>query len=400
MNTITREIIHKDFIIFSENTTITYNNFIKDIDQAKNYLSNKGLIKGNKVLLCVNEWPKFLVWFFACAELGLILVTVDYKNLSDEKKAELYHDIQLELSNNDSYDTSPNIPIAIKVTPNDTLIYSFSSGTTDNCKLVGYTHSMCFALMNRNAKIYNLIDDDVCLHTKGLEHGSIINVYLLPTIKYCKHHYYATSDSWNTHISYITRCLLFYDMVDSLNEYPSLNHLTIYTLSKIDDDTIAKLKNAECNLYSIFGCIETSGPIFLPALPINQNNFGQLLDDYYTVYINDSNMLTVITPEGLVVETGDYFEIINNNHYYYGRHQHLLSPIISQLEQLNLVGQKDFDIVIDSLYNKIYLRLDQQLNIDLVRYNIAAVVIQPRSKFMYGIKFDASNFRNYCRSII
>lgn len=385
---ITQDIINKSLLIHSNTEQYNYKTVIKHINQAKQYLQNRPIIKGQQVLIKVTEWPSFLIWFFACAELGLIVVTVDNDNLKDNQKLKVYGDIDIVITDVDAYTSYSAIPIPYLISPKDILFRSTSSGTTDDPKVVSYTHEFCCQILHRNAKLYNLESIDSCLHTKALQHGSILCVYLLPTISYCSNHYCSTSKDWRKLTSTITRCLLYYDMLDS-KPLPNNDRLVMYTLTPINP---ALIKNQ--NIYSIFGCIETSGPLFLPKLPIQNNCFGALLDDFFKITINNS-ILTVELPNKSIITTGDQFYEENGQYFFEGRYSKNIADIISKLEKTGLTHQKQFDIVHDLVYNKIYLRLDTDTNI-----NVDIKVIEPRTKFMYGIKFDASYFRDFCRGLL
>jgi acyl-CoA synthetase (AMP-forming)/AMP-acid ligase II len=101
---ISRDILNKNLVttgfrLYPNNTvdtvTTEYNDIIRSIDQVKEYLiKEKNAQPGQTVMLGVFYWPDYLSWFFACAELGLILAVVDYiKTEAGLKKFEIYGDI-------------------------------------------------------------------------------------------------------------------------------------------------------------------------------------------------------------------------------------------------------------------------------------------------------------------
>lgn len=384
---INRTIIYPDLKIFSNGLSYNYDEIILKINQAKNYLHNKLLTKGQIVCLCVTTWPDFLIWFIACSELGLILATLDHENLKDSSRLDLYN-VEYIINEDDDFSDSAETDIFINIKSTDVLMYSSSSGTFGKPKIVSYTHEFCYQLMKRNSNVYQLTSDDRCLHTKGLQHGAIVPVYFLPTIHSCKYHYYTSCKEWFDILPTVSRCLLYYDMING--EIPKSLHTTFYTLTPIADNLINNN-----TIFSIFGCTETSGPLFLPQLPIIENCFGPALDNFYKFTVED-RLLIVELPDNSIVQTGDYFESSDDKYYFYGRYKSEITNIINTIESLNLVYQKDFDIVIDTLYNKIYLRLDTNIKLPVT---VDLTVVEPRSNFMYGIKFDAERFRNYCRRL-
>lgn len=482
MNLITREIINKNLVVkslfyskFNNSFTLeelNYQQLIDYIDRAKTYLIlEKNCQVGDKVLLASNQWPEYLVWFFAVSELGMSFIVSDYpaldNSLSVANKLSLYgkidHIIGEEHSRNifllpDNYQKSlitwdcfrhyenKECKNLIRASPQDILLYSTSSGTTSTPKIIKHTHEFFYNLLERNARLYNLKELDRCLHTKGLHHGSVTGVYFLPTIKYCSYHYYAkitidcttpgtsTPQNWVDMLQKenINRCLMFYDMIDNFCDLASLeskkhdNH-TAFVLAKINQKHLNIIvKKFGYKIVSIFGCTETSGPLFLPEININNvdsynlDNFGPVLDNFYKISVDDENNLTVEMPNGEKILTGDKFFIVKNNFIFHGRENlyringrafylNLLIQVVEQITGLkNLI---DFDIVVDQEFNQIYIRLDNDKNLEKLNariskkikgdtsYQIRKKIVAPRELFFNGIKFDSEEVRLRCRSI-
>ena len=454
MKLITRDIINKNLVTHNrvdgsyDTYEIRYDKIVDSIDKAKLVLiKNFSAQKGQTVLLCVEKWPEYIVWFFACAELGMSFITFDYTSLKHSRTAitrlglfDKVDHIILDTSNEELYyglsqyadaliDKDSYITVTVEDTPiwaseDSILIYSTSSGTEETPKTIAHTHEFFFDLAERNGKIYELTDDDRCLHFKGLHHGSVTGVYFLPTIKYCSHHYYSKYRSTdNTIIEYwisvlrhhkISRCMLFYGMLEHLANFSSkeTSDLKIYVLSGINkqEKYVEKLVKEGYEIYSIFGCSETSGPILLPHIArdnfekFNNSNFGKVLDDFYTLTL-DNDVLKVQTPHGITVSTGDEFEIINDEYFHRGRKKiSFMDNTIAVIEEhLGIKHQNEFDIVFDILYNQLYIRIN--FDVDLTDLNtylkepITKKVVSDRIKFMYGIKFDAEGFREHCRKL-
>lgn len=474
MALINREIINPNLRIklLVENTDLvsefTFKDIIRSINKAKTYLVNeKGCKAGQKVLLATSGWPQYLVWFIACAELGMAFVVSDHPNIENSKsiakKLTLYGEIDHligrlgsevlnyypslinKLIDRDAYFGYKNQEHAntFQAVPDSIILYATSSGTTDTPKVVSYTQRFFYDLLERNAWLYNLKEDDRCLHTKGLHHGSVTGVYFLPTIKYCANHYYAKSfeeatadqllisPNWVEFIQQeqINKCLMFYDMTDHFVKFADLDKkqhddLTVYVLAKITNEHVDVIvKKFGYKIASIFGCTETSGPLFLPEItPKNADyydpsNFGKPLDDFYGIDLDKNQILNVTMPDGSIVSTGDKFIRIKENYIFAGRenlyrikgYPVYLNILIEVVEYLLKTKHTDgFDIIFDKEFEKIYIRLDvdtdlNALNYDLTsiikqkHYAISSKVVGARSKFFTGIKFDPEVIRIRCR---
>jgi acyl-CoA synthetase (AMP-forming)/AMP-acid ligase II len=471
MSLITRNLINKNLSVtgFSlvDNTFVrnltNYNELIVSIDRAKDYLITEcNCSPGQKVILCNFYWPSYLTWFFACAELGLPFVVSDYpKSESALKKLSLYGDIDYivydyhyppafdkfpeKLINSNVINERTVKETPIWATPDTILLLSTSSGTTGTPKVITHTHSFFADLLERNATLYSLKESDRCFHSKGLHHGSVTGVYFLPTIKYCANHYHAPykfisdADNINEEIlwkqwvdlfqeEHINKCLMFYDQTECLSNLLDLdkkthNELTVFVLSKISPNWIENLVGKfGYNIQSIFGCTETSGPLFLPKITpenykeYNPRNFSKVLDQYYKITLENSQ-LYVGMPDGSIVCTGDRFDLVNDEYIFKGRddlyringrtiYLDFLNDILEEI--LDKKRETDFDIVFDQNVEKLYIRLTT--NIDLFALNrsiadkigsdyyaISNKVVAQRDQFFSGIKFDPEAIRFICR---
>jgi acyl-CoA synthetase (AMP-forming)/AMP-acid ligase II len=444
---------------------IPYATIIEQINRAKTYLiKERNARPGQKVLLAASAWPSYVIWFIAVAELGMSFVVSDYpfinSSQSVENKLSLYGDIQQVIGDPES-EVVTEIPFSHNLidfsitrtytddscadvmwaTPDSIMIYSTSSGTTDTPKVIPTTQKFLYDLLERNAKLYDLKTSDICLHTKGLHHGSVTGVYFLPTIKYCSTHYFARFHdnlpdcpvNWVDLVQSkkINRCLMFYTMLDQFTALASLENkqhddLTIFVLNRIKPANIERVVGEfGYRIFSIFGCTETTGPLLLPGItPENytlyeHDNFGKQLDDFYQLSVTPEGMLSVIMPDGSSVLTGDKFSLINGNYIFNGRENlyrirgvpvyvNLLVEVITQVT--NLVHTEDYDIVVDKQYEKIYIRINDDIDLEYVNsqildiikidsYLITLKIIADRAMFFNGIKFDAEEVRLVCRTI-
>lgn len=486
MKLINRNIIHPEITIksFDDRSYVPdqerckiYNrqDLINGIDRAKSILVKKQLQAGDKILLTGSTWLEFPVWFFACAELGLPFLVTDYPNIDDKhlvnKRLKIYGEIKAYItdpafSHNKNFNLNDDIYIDInsfKTTDDVTykdefwaeedsiLIYCTSSGTTGSPKLISHSHKFFFDLLERNALLYSLESEDRCLHTKSLHHGSVTGVYFLPSIKYCKYHFYCPhrdirskrdriqantgsevdlsvfKNYWPyvVHREKINRVLMFQGMLEDFDLITKTldkctDNLDIFVLSPINKKCLDNLigKN-NYTVYSIFGCSETSGPFLLPQIDKNNyisydgKNFGTILDDFFQLTI-DNQLLCVTMPSGEQVYTGDKFSIINDEFIFLGRENlyrirdKTIYLDLLQDEVANYLNDTDFDITIDSEYDAIYIRYDNDLNLDNLnnlildklndRYVISKNIKVARKKCTTGIKYDHELVRNIARS--
>lgn len=475
MRTITRNIINKNFelqVLQEDRSLFKYNrdSLIRAIDGAKTYLIKEKKVRpGQKIVLICNAWPFYFIWFIAAAELGLSFVVSDYPRLSNsfsvQKKLSLYGSIDYvigypnqdiwnyfidnesqKIDFTDYFQYSDECKNEFWASEDSVLIYSTSSGSTGTPKVVEHTHKFFYDLAYRNIGLYNLKDDDKCLHSRGLHHGSVTGVFFLPTIISCKFHYYA--EIHNEHIvpasvwtnliqdEKITRLFLIADSLVSFAEnldFKKRRHenLDIYVLSSIYDHVIDKIvRENNYSIYSIFGCTETSGPLFLPSITpenvdmFNHKNMGPVLDDFYHIEINEQNLLNVRMPNGSSVCTGDQFLLIGKNYYFEGRtnlyrigettiYFDLLVEAIENF--LHKTHQDFFDVVVDKEAKKIWIRVDEKINITdlnnflqnninistsqfIETYMIHGQLVGQRNEFITGIKFDPEEIRIRCRN--
>lgn len=472
-NCINQNIRIKSLRLLNENIhkeETTHDELIQLIDQCKTYLVKiKKVSRGQKVILANFYWPEYLGWFYACAELGLSFVISDYPRTSVAlKKLEIYGDIDWVIYDDHCPDgfsswkdklighheiknIETDSSIDIVVTPSDILLYATTSGTTGTPKIVKYTHEFFYNLLERNAKLYDLKSSDRCFHSKNLHHGSVLGVYFLPTLKYCQNHFHAPFryiliknqektleeaegklfEAWVDMIQQerINKILLFFNQIDVFKKYLKIENkthddLTAYVLTKISQDDINVLvRQFGYKLVSIFGCTETSGPLFLPYIDITNCdsydpcNMKQPLDDFYKMAIVDGQ-LEVIMPNGESVCTGDKFQIIDNDWIYQGRdnlyrvngHPIYLNVLNDAIENItNLKKENEFDVVVDSDANQIYLRVDEEVDLKKINagifttlglgyYYISKQVIGKREKYFSGIKFDPETIRLLIRN--
>lgn len=469
MSIITRDVVNKNFllkVLEADRTINTYDkqDIINGIDRAKTYLIEEKKVRpGQKIVLITNTWPYYLIWFLAAAELGLSFVVSDYPKLKNsfsvKKKLSLYGSLDLVIGDLEqniwNYFTEneyqkvdikkisyPSDKHKNEIWANDDsiLIYSTSSGSTGTPKVIKHTHDFFYKLLERNAKIYKLSPQDKCLHSKGLHHGSVTGVYFLPTLKYCSNHYYSSihdgsvpPKEWVGWIQeeHINRLFLMHDTIDYFVDNLKLKKKLsdqgeIYVLAPLKEDHIRKLTvDFRYKIWSIFGCTETSGPLFLPLIKHtdrDRKNMGRILDEFYKISINNNGLLEVVMPNGETVCTGDRFRIDKKDWIFEGRKDlyrlngiPIYMDVLTEFIENFTKGQNQdfFDIVIDSEENKIYIRtnefidldqlnsyLDEEIYLDSKKsYKIHQQIVEKREKFITGIKFDPEEIRLMCRQL-
>jgi acyl-coenzyme A synthetase/AMP-(fatty) acid ligase len=476
MKTISRQILNENFelkVLLADSKLYDYDLkfIIRAVNGAKTFLiKEKNVQAGQKIVLINNAWPFYLIWFLAASELGLSFVVSDYPRLSNsfsvQKKLSLYGSIDYvigyteqdiweyflddesqKIDFTDYFSYSDEHKDEFWATEDSILIYSTSSGSTGTPKVVAHNHKFFYDLALRNISLYDLKDQDKCLHSKGLHHGSVTGVFFLPTIMACNYHYYAEihnenvmpADIWTDFVQreQITRLFLMDKSLRSFSQHLSLSkkqhdNLDVYVLSSIDYDIIDSIVNKhKYSIYSIFGCTETSGPLFLPSVtPENVQSFqhtkmGPILDNFYQIEIDHQQLLRVRMPNGDIVCTGDKFSIVNKDYFYGGRSTlHRIGETTIYLDLLieaieNFLEKKHqdfFDIVLDKEAKKIWIRTDQYINLKrLNRFLRKEIIVPPhqytetymingqlvgkRSEFVTGIKFDPEEIRIRCRRI-
>jgi acyl-coenzyme A synthetase/AMP-(fatty) acid ligase len=441
--------------------------FIIDaVGHVKTYLINTHNVRpGQKVVLATTMWPDYLIIFLAVAELGLSFVVTDYPKLGNSfsvhKKLSLYGSIDhvighplhgddiwnhfpesncIKLDLLDCFTSTQEHKDTIWANEESILIYSTSSGSTGTPKVITHNHRFFSELLHRNAKIYGLNKDDRCLHNKGLHHGSVTGVFFLPTLQYCSYHYY--TDLFNNTcppaewVDWIqkekmTRVFLMTKSLDEFCEHLDIdncqhNDLNLYVLSYVGKEHI---KNCY-KIWSIFGCTETSGPLFLPCIDqtidpekFDRGMMGSVLDDFYKLSL-DNDILQVTMPTGEIISTGDKFEVRNEIWHHLGRDTLyrlkngtiFFDVLVECIESYTKTHHQDFfDVVIDKEEDSIYIRTNEALDLDSLNrfieteiltnsesqknYVVHKQLVGKREDFITGIKFDPEEVRLRCRKL-
>jgi fatty-acyl-CoA synthase/long-chain acyl-CoA synthetase len=80
-------------VIYDENERITYNQMKNDVDLFAGALTNKGIVKGDRVAAALPNWYETVVIFFAVAKIGAVLVPFNPKYK--------FHEVEYILNNSE-----------------------------------------------------------------------------------------------------------------------------------------------------------------------------------------------------------------------------------------------------------------------------------------------------------
>lgn len=368
MSVVTREILNPNLVIEceirQEDSSIqyikkTYSDLIRDINSAKTYLVNERNVQpGQKVLLCEHSLPHFLIWFIACSELGLGFVFVDSINRNNYEsfinKLNAYGQvdhvivwpygtlgINIGTHHSDpihvgiygfymSPFTRPDAHADVMLATADApLFYVMSDGIP---VITSHSHQYVYNLIKRNVNLYNLTESDVCLHTTNLIEHSTPATYLLPTLNKCATHYYTTFTDLDTFVQ---------------------SHNITQTISK----------------HRLFETRETLGPVLVD---------DECLDDFFGVFNNSNNLLTIRKPDGTMSVTNyEFFQSGNK----FVQMSKLSTHIINFTEingsvltsvvanYLKATPGEDFDLY----HNKVGIYIVAKTNVNLSLLNLFVV---------------------------
>lgn len=448
---VTRDIINKQlsFIDYPDNTPYQYGELSSLVDAYKNLLSKKYCaIKGQSVLLGFQAGKTQIALVFACAELSLSIVIVDYGR-SDKFEGEYYDPkttILLPIDffiipepnetakfrffqqvcnttiilENEELDYTPNT--SLDCAPDSILVKCTSSGTTGTPKRIEHTHQFIFELVKRNSKMFS----GKVGQAFNLSHGSSLATYFLPTL---------VSPGVTEYINFLTpstkELLSVYSLDHLMLPYPFLveefiDHyaasthtgITLYTLTYIREEWKSFVNNKKIkDILSFFGSNETSGPTLLNRLssPNFDNQMYRKIDDFYTFDIENHELFVTLPVYDKRIGTNDVFKVTDDVYYHMGRNDLLringvffTSEIYQDYLSSVLCGQMVFDFINNKIYLAVWENVENlnekveevsnmlKSNSNGAHY-ISAYRVLNSDDFLSGIKLDHELLREYFR---
>lgn len=323
-------------------------------------------------------------------------------------------------------------PIRTSIDQDLVLLSCTSSGTTGRPKKVEHSHKFLFNVSDRNCRLLKFQGN--VMHVRNLHHGSSITTYFLPALMsdQCTGHYVFNLESElqiaelvqycaNHNINHIQLPYINFAeqfLKQTVLQNIKFNDLTIYVLSYIDPDWQALIQQCgQIKIVSMFGCNETSGPLFISTLQSDQTDFNHknfvAPDDFYQFDFNQQGQLVVsIRDYNTSVVMQDSFSRNNNVFTHHGRNDFVrINDVeVDLFWMLELAKNKQVNaqIVLDRAQEKLYLAVWDQSNLQSVldqlnnaianRYSnkvsIGSAMHLNMNECMSGIKLDHELIRN------
>jgi len=471
MNIITRDVLHPEFEITAlnrdkdDNIITVYmsrQELNEKIDLAKTYLIKEfNVKKGQRVVMSMTYWPNYPIWLFACSELGMKFIISDFpktalamEKMPLYKTADIvlwdmiyppgydqpqYSDRKLNCNVLETYNPD-EIVSPVWCEPSDSIMITTSSGTTGTPKLIEHDHEFFFKMMNSDADLYGLKEDEKCWHDKNLQHGVILGVYFLPMANRCKSHYHSPI-GWGggereealhratvekVQSEKINRIAVFFDAMEWFSDLIDItkkqhDNMKIHYIGSLKEKYFNKIAGEfGYTIIPTFGSQEVGGPVFY--CEINQSNYknwnirtyGTPTPFYKEVTTVNDKLLRITDYKGREHFTGDRFDVENNVYTFLGRadlcringktvYTYFLNSVVEEVT--GLVREQSFDIVFDSEEECWYIRTDQELDLEDLNkkmephvdpdyYSIRKQIVGPRKQFFIdGWKFSNAMVR-------
>ena len=452
---VTRDLINKS-ITFRDSLSLdcpyTYTDLSKDIDAYKNLLQYKyNAVEGQAVLIGEQTGRTQLALVFACLELGLTITIVDYgrkdnfqTDYFDPKTTMLLpihffivsaYDSTDKFSffnqacettvilSNETLGYTPNQTINAK--PNTMLLKCTSSGTTGTPKIVHHTHEFIFALVMRNAKMF----DGVIGQAFNLSHGSSLATFFLPTLIA-----EGVTDYINFMLIHTSSVIENYKLDHLMLPYPDMlevfveqykksahSGINLYSLTYIRDEWKEYTQEGKIkDIISFFGSNETSGPTLINRVSYDDFNRQRYhkVDDFYELEIRNTELIVTLPTYNNKIETKDEFVSNGESFLHLGRNDmhRINGKFFRDTSYQRIVKDKlNGDLVFDFVNNRIYLAVwetDDNLNqtIDEIQevlkkrsddaHYISKYKVLSYEDFLSGIKLDQELLREYFRRYV
>jgi hypothetical protein len=205
----------------------------------------------------------------------------------------------------------------------------------------------------------------------------------------------------------------------------SENFVMMFSFKLKEESMSFLIENFKVKMVNLFGTSEIGGPSFMQEITFenykeyNENLFFVPKDDFYKISFNDRNSCIIELIDGRKIITGDKFEKIGEQYLYKGRdNSYKINEISIYLDVFNdeieeitqLKRHKDFEIVVDTDVNKIYIWSEKDIDLNELNknlfatlrthvYQISQKVIGPRENFIgTTLKFDPKKIKAICNS--
>lgn len=418
---ITRDWIKDGSIFYTwNNTEYTKEELCQIIDYCKEKLIASGAKPGQKVgmnLSCLDIFYTALL--FAIFELGLKLVTLQrFHTVSETKsdKAKCHMPLDIYVCYNkkdhsficlttDYYINNSNKiievdlewkigdvgnakPTPIWAKPQDEILLCNSSGTTSTPKLIYHTHEFLYDLCSYNAGPLEAEEDDVVIHSSTINHGASLSVFYLTWLHKCKKNilrmnrknsedmlHFLREDTKATKIL-LANAIFTEKFIDDIEKDDiGLPNTTFIVISFMNPKWLKVVKEGKLKkIISAFGCSETGGPLFVPCMEKNTENYDPKFMGKPTVGFYDTKqidgLLTVDLPNGKRVITEDIVEERENGFYFISKNKLRkisdidINPLTIVEKVEKYCSRSRFEVVVDEIHNELYIVTDYKDLID------------------------------------
>jgi len=297
--------------------------------------------------------------------------------------------------------TFNNVSTKIFSAPDDVLLWTTSSGTTGEPKLLTYTHQQLYRIGKRNAVVLDLKNQRIA-HVRNMHHAAVLMANFLPGFAGADEHYQFVSqftDDVEEFVNFviankISRLMLSWkSMLDNMLDYMIKNEMQfehsidiIVGGYYITPDYVEKIQKVRvARLRSMFGGNETCGPILLRTIDATTttdnyqiNYMGNTVDQFFNVNIVDGKLSVgcpALYPQTIQLEdlfagnsVDGYTHLGRSNFYRINETDFQISELADIVNQNGVSA----DVVVDVAYQKIYIAVWQgQINLDDVNSKLS-----------------------------
>lgn len=273
--------------------------------------------------------------------------------------------------------------------PDSIAILTTTSGTSKSPTVVKHTHEWILDSSIRAVKILNFHKDEIVLHTRQLSHGSILDLFLLPSLMTVDQHHMFNYNSGNVEqlVDYvithkINKFIVFSSITKILETLPVLDHtLTIITAATPSKNIVPLIKSKNISSFIVsYGSSESGNNILMTSitpltdqLTYDPNNYGPLHDDHYSLELFDDHVVVEVKKFKKKVKLNDKLEFRNGNYYFYNRtDQYRINDVF--ISELNIstvsksITELNHDVIIDAEFDSIYLAFYEDFDPQIVNH--------------------------------